>query len=74
MPISPKQQRILTFIVGYISSNNQSPTMAEIGRHFQMRSSASVSQVLAVLEREGFIKRIPNISRGIQVVERNGEL
>lgn len=73
MPISPKQERIFHFISGYISSNNQPPTMAEIGRQFQMKSSASVSANLAVLEREGFIKRIPNVARGIQIVESNGQ-
>lgn len=72
MPISPKQERIFHFISGYISSNNQAPTMAEIGRQFQMKSPASVAGNLAVLEREGFIKRTPNIARGIQVVEREG--
>lgn len=72
MPISPKQQQILKFISGYVSSNNQAPTMSEIGRQFQMKSPASVHANLTQLEREGFIKRTPNIARGIQVVEREG--
>jgi repressor LexA len=69
MPITPKQVRILHFISGYIQSNKLAPTIAEIGKHFGMRSSASVHQVLVALERNGLIKRIPNISRGIQIVE-----
>ena len=44
--------------------------MAEIGRQFQMRSSASVHGILSALEREGLIKRIPNVSRGIELVEQ----
>ena len=35
-----------------------------------MSSSASVHQVLSILEREGLIRRIPNVSRGIEIVER----
>jgi SOS regulatory protein LexA len=35
-----------------------------------MRSSASVHAVLTALEREGLIKRIPNVSRGIQIVQQ----
>jgi repressor LexA len=35
-----------------------------------MSSSASVHAILIALEREGLIKRIPNVSRGIQVVEQ----
>jgi repressor LexA len=73
MPITPKQQRILHFISGYIQSNKQAPTISEIGHYFEMRSPASVHQVLVALERQGLIKRIPNISRGIQIVQQEKE-
>jgi repressor LexA len=45
--------------------------MAEIGRQFQMSSSASVHAILLALEKEGLIKRIPNVSRGIELVEQS---
>jgi SOS regulatory protein LexA len=35
-----------------------------------MRSSASVHAVLLALEREGLIKRIPNVSRGIEIIQQ----
>ena len=70
MPVTAKQRRIFDFIRRYIESNQEPPTIAEIGRQFQMRSSASVHAVLTALEREGLIKRIPNVSRGIQIVEQ----
>jgi repressor LexA len=72
MPVTAKQRRIFEFIRRYIESNHEAPTIAEIGRQFQMRSSASVHAVLTALEREGLIKRIPNVSRGIQIVEKEG--
>src|SRR4029453_10673317 len=43
---------------------------------FQMSSSASVHGILLALEREGLIKRIPNVSRGIEIARQetnNGE-
>src|ERR1044071_9225563 len=70
MPVTAKQRRIFEFIKRYIDSNQEPPTIAEIGRQFQMRSSASVHAVLTALEREGLIKRIPNVSRGIQIVQQ----
>jgi SOS regulatory protein LexA len=70
MPVTAKQKRIFEFIRRYIDSNQEAPTIAEIGRQFQMRSSASVHAVLTALEREGLIKRIPNISRGIEIVQQ----
>ena len=71
MPVTAKQRRIFEFIRRYIDSNQEPPTIAEIGRQFQMRSSASVHAVLTALEREGLIKRIPNVSRGIQIVQQS---
>ena len=35
-----------------------------------MTSPASVHSILSVLEREGLIKRIPNVSRGIELVKQ----
>ena len=71
MPVTPKQRRIFDFIQRYIDSNEEPPTIAEIGRQFEMRSSASVHAVLRVLEREGLIKRTPNVSRGIEIVQQS---
>jgi repressor LexA len=70
MPVTAKQRRIYEFIRHYNESNQEPPTIAEIGRHFQMSSSASVHAVLLTLEREGLIKRIPNVSRGIEIVQQ----
>ncbi len=76
MPVTAKQRRIYEFIRRYIAANQEPPTIAEIGRQFQMSSPASVHSILSALGREGLIKRIPNVSRGIEVVEQasnNGE-
>lgn len=70
MPVTAKQRRIYEFIKGYVESNEEPPTIAEIGRHFQISSSASVHGILSALEREGLIKRTPNISRGIQLIKQ----
>jgi len=70
MSVTAKQRRIYDFIRRYIESNQEAPTIAEIGRQFQMRSSASVHAVLIALEREGLIKRIPNVSRGMEIVKQ----
>lgn len=76
MPVTAKQKRVYDFIRRYMESNQEPPTIAEIGRQFQMSSSASVHAILTALERERLIKRIPNVSRGIHLVEQpstNGE-
>ncbi len=70
MPVTAKQRRVYEFIKRYIESNDEPPTIAEIGRHFQISSSASVHGILSALEREGLIKRTPNISRGIEIIKQ----
>ncbi len=69
MAVTARQRQIYDFIRRYVETNDQPPTIAEIGKQFQMTSSASVHSILSVLEREGLIKRIPNVSRGIELVK-----
>src|SRR5262249_9358527 len=69
MPITARQRRVLDYIKRYFEVNQEAPTIAEIGREFGMSSSASVHHVVSTLERAGLIRRIPNVSRGIELVE-----
>ncbi|MFZ0062048.1 MAG: transcriptional repressor LexA, partial [Pyrinomonadaceae bacterium] len=70
MPVTARQRQVLEFISRYQETHNQPPTIAEIGMQFKMSSSASVHSILIALEREGLIKRIPNVSRGIELIEQ----
>ncbi|HEU5236889.1 MAG TPA: transcriptional repressor LexA [Pyrinomonadaceae bacterium] len=69
MPITARQRRVLDYIRHYFEVNQEAPTIAEIGKEFGMTSSASAHHVVSILEREGMIRRIPNVSRGIELVE-----
>ena len=70
MAITARQRRVFEFIANYFATNEEPPTMAEIGRQFGMSSLASVHNVLSILEREGLIRRIPNVSRGIELLNQ----
>jgi repressor LexA len=69
MPVTARQRQVYEFICRNLEVHNQPPTIAEIGKQFQMTSSASVHSILSALEREGLIKRIPNVSRGIELIK-----
>jgi repressor LexA len=69
MPITARQKRVLDYIKQYFDAHQEAPTIAEIGKEFGMSSSASAHHVVSILEREGLIRRIPNVSRGIELVE-----
>ncbi len=68
MPVTARQRLVYEFIRRFIEVNKQPPTIAEIGKQFKMSSPASVHSILSTLEREGLIKRIPNVSRGIELI------
>jgi len=68
MPITVRQRRVLDYIRHYFDLHQEAPTIAQIGKQFGMTSSASAHNVVGILEREGFIRRIPNVSRGIELV------
>ena len=70
MPVTARQRQVYEFICRYSENQKQPPTIAEIGKQFQMTSSASVHSILSALERERLIKRIPNVSRGIEIVKQ----
>jgi len=68
--VTARQRQVYEFISRSIEAQQQPPTIAEIGKHFNLSSSASVHAILSGLERERLIKRIPNVSRGIEVVKQ----
>jgi repressor LexA len=73
MPVTARQRQVYDFICRYAETHKLPPTIAEIGKQFQMTSSASVHSILSALEREGLIKRIPNVSRGIEIIKQEDQ-
>jgi repressor LexA len=72
MVVTPRQREIYDWVSRFIERNGYAPTMAEIKAKFELRSSATVHQLLEVLEREGLIRRIPHAARGIELVKDTG--
>ena len=68
MPVTPRLRQIYDYLCRYSDKYGYAPTIAEIGKQFSLSSPASVHHILSGLEREGLIRRIPNVSRGIEVV------
>lgn len=67
MAITSRQREIFGYIRQFIDEHGQAPTIAEIRAHFGLSSPATVHHTLSALEREGLIRRTPNVSRGIEV-------
>ncbi len=69
LELTKRQQEIYEYIRDIIHTDGRPPTMREIGERFGIKSTNGVRESLAVLERKGYIKREPYLSRGIELVE-----
>jgi repressor LexA len=65
--LTRRQQAIYEFIVQQVHARGLPPTLMEIAGAFGLRSPAGVSDHLKAIERKGFIRRRPGVSRGIEV-------
>jgi repressor LexA len=66
--LTKRQKRIMDFLESYLKKHGYPPTMREIGEHFGFNWSAAKGH-LSALERKGFIKLNPFISRGIEILK-----
>lgn len=74
MPLTKRQKEILSYLQAYLEENEISPTLDEIAQHFGIASLNAVYKHLNVLEERGFIRRLSNRARSIQIIqeERGG--
>ena len=70
MILTKRQREIFDFIQDGIDKRGYAPTLEEIGKHFQLRSLATVHKHVANLENKGLIRRKWNHSRSIEVVSQ----
>lgn len=67
--LTPRQQDVLRFIVGYGEANGVPPVMTEIAAAISCRSINAVFQLLDSLEKRGAVLRGAAQWRGISVIE-----
>jgi repressor LexA len=73
MPLTRRQSEILSYLQRHIQEHGYAPSFEEIAEQFGFQSLATVHEHLTNLERKGFIRRIHNESRAIEVVPPKGQ-
>lgn len=68
--LSPKQQHIIDFIRHFWTDTSYPPTVRDIVSGCSISSTSVVDYNLAILEREGYIRRHSGVSRGIELLTR----
>ncbi len=65
--LSDKQQRMLNFINEFVNDKGYPPTVRDILRGCDVSSTSVVDYNLRVLQREGYLRRDSEVSRGIEI-------
>ena len=73
-PLTDRQRAILDFIIETIRTQGFPPTLREIGSAFSIRSTKGVNDHLEALERKGKIRRRPDLSRAIEIMDMPAEV
>ncbi len=69
--LSTKQSRILNFLRQFLEEKGYPPSIRDIVNGCKISSTSVVEYNLRILEREGYIRRDPEVSRGIELFARN---
>jgi repressor LexA len=66
--LSERQKNILKYIESYVDERGYPPSIREIGDRVGISSTSVVDYNLRVLERDGYIRRDREVSRGLELV------
>ena len=72
MHLTKRQREIYEYLKDHIRSRGYAPSIAEIGKQFQLSSPATVHKHLMHLEEKGLIRKQQNLSRAIEVIPESG--
>lgn len=67
--LSPKQSCILGCIRDFIADHQYPPTVRDIQSSCDISSTSVVDYNLRILQREGYLRRYPDVSRGIELLD-----
>lgn len=66
--LSAVEQKVYHYLIDFLTAHTYQPSVREIGRHFHIKSTKTVSELLHSLERKGYIERDPSRSRGVRLL------
>jgi repressor LexA len=72
MALTRRQREIYDFICQFVAANGYSPSLEEIGAHFELASVATVHKHIQHLVSKGFLRKAWNRSRSLEPVPEQG--
>ena len=71
-PLTAVEERVYHFLLDFLAQHTFQPSVRDIGRHCRIASTKSVTDVLASLDRKGYIERVAGRSRGVKLLGHEG--
>ena len=70
MALTKRQYRVLAFLDAFVRRKGYCPSYDEVRKALGLASLATVHKHMNTLQRKGYIRRDPNRSRSIEVIDR----
>ena len=68
--LTRKQHELISFIQGRLEETGISPSFEEMKDALDLRSKSGVHRLISALEERGFIRRLPNRARALEVIRQ----
>ncbi|OYU36993.1 transcriptional repressor LexA [Novosphingobium sp. PASSN1] len=69
--LTRKQHELLTFIQTRLEDSGISPSFEEMKEALDLKSKSGVHRLISALEERGFIRRLPNRARALEVIRES---
>jgi repressor LexA len=66
--LTSTQENVLSFLKNFLQEKGFPPTLREIASHFGLRGPRAPQKTLQILEKKGYIRRVPGGSRAIEML------
>ena len=67
--LTPKQHELIKFIQHKLEETGISPSFEEMKAALDLKSKSGVHRLISALEERGFIRRLPNRARALEVIK-----
>jgi repressor LexA len=67
-PLTTTERKVYHYLLDFLAQNTYQPSVRDIGKKFQIKSTKTVSELLQSLANKGYIERDPSRSRGVKLL------
>jgi repressor LexA len=66
--LTQRQKEVLDFLKDFVMGRGFPPTLREIASHLGVKGPRGPQKALRILERKGYLRRVPGGSRAMEII------